>query len=55
MLTFKARSGRTTVSFDGRITKNNKLKPGTYTVTISATANGKRAKTHALTFTIAKS
>jgi hypothetical protein len=52
-LTFNAKAGSRKVSFDGRVSKRTKLKPGHYKVTITASANGKRSSAHSLSFTIA--
>jgi len=48
-LTLTGHAGKNKLVFRGRINKHNKLKPGTYTVTISTGASFQR-----LTFTIAK-
>ena len=54
-LTFNAHPGANTVRFAGRISPTKKLRPGTYTVQLTATnANGKLSKTAALSFTIVK-
>jgi hypothetical protein len=53
LLTFNAKAGSRKVSFDGRISKKTKLKPGRYLVTITASANGKRSAAHSLGCTIA--
>lgn len=52
-LTFHAAAGNRTVRFGGRISKRSKLRPGSYSLLITATANGKSA-TRTLKFTIAK-
>lgn len=47
------KAGRNAVSFSGRISRSNLLKPGTYTVVITATSSsGKKSKPQSLTFTI---
>lgn len=52
-LTFAAKAGTTTVRFGGRVSKHLKLKPGSYTLVITATASKKASTPHALHFTIA--
>ena len=42
--TFKARSGPNKVHFDGLISKHKKLKPGSYTLEVAASASGQRPK-----------
>ncbi len=44
--------GRDRVAFKGRLVSRRKLAPGTYTVTITATANGRASRPQKLTFTI---
>jgi len=51
-LTFSGHAGNNKVRFEGRISKNKKLKPGSYTLLATATALGKRSATRALQFTI---
>jgi hypothetical protein len=51
-VSFNGKAGTRKVAFDGRISKRKKLAPGRYTVTISAVAQGNRARKHTLTFTI---
>jgi hypothetical protein len=51
-LMFSAKAGARKLSFDGRIAKKKKLKPGRYKVTITASANGKRSAPRSLSFTI---
>jgi len=51
-LRFSARIGTRKVSFDGVIAKGKKLKPGTYTLVIVATASGKHSTPKTLRFTI---
>jgi hypothetical protein len=54
-LAFTGHAGRNRVSFQGRISRSNKLKPGTYTLVITATnAGGLRAGPKQLTFTIVR-
>jgi DNA-binding beta-propeller fold protein YncE len=53
-LTFSARTGTSKVRFDGVISKHSKLKPGSYTLLVTATASGKRSATRTLHFTIAR-
>jgi hypothetical protein len=51
-LTFFGHAGRNEVRFDGRITRRRKLKPGSYKLVITATANGQRAAPRRLHFRI---
>jgi hypothetical protein len=51
-LTVTAKAGKRTLSFYGRFSHSKKLKPGTYTVTIRATATGLKSKPAKLSFTI---
>ncbi len=51
-LVVAARKGANKVSFVGRLSHGKKLRPGTYSVAITATAAGKRSKTATLSFTI---
>lgn len=53
-LKLSGRAGTNKVFFDGRITRHLKLAPGTYTVTVTATAGGRRSAPRHLTFTIVK-
>ena len=52
-LTFSAHAGTNKVRFEGRISKHKKLKPGSYTLLVTATASGKHSTTGTLHFTIA--
>ncbi len=52
-LTFSARAGTNKMRFEGLISKHKKLKPGSYTLLVTATASGKRSATRMLRFTIA--
>jgi hypothetical protein len=52
-MTFAAQAGKTTVRFGGRVSKHLKLKPGSYTLVITATASKKTSTPHSLHFTIA--
>jgi len=52
-LTFTSHAGTTKVKFAGRLSKRHKLKPGSYTLVISATASRKTSTAHTLKFTIA--
>ena len=52
-LTFTGHAGANRVKFAGRISKRIKLKPGSYTLAISATASTKTSTAHKLRFTIA--
>jgi hypothetical protein len=54
MVSFASHQGKRKVSFQGRISHSKKLKPGDYTITITAVAFGRRSLTHALSFTIVK-
>jgi DNA-binding beta-propeller fold protein YncE len=53
-LTLSARAGASKVRFDGVLSKHAKLKPGSYTLLVTATASGKRSATRTLHFTIAR-
>ena len=52
-LTFSAHAGTNKVHFEGSISKHKKLKLGSYTLLVAATASGKRSTTRALHFAIA--
>jgi hypothetical protein len=52
-LKFSAHIGRNEVRFQGLTSKHNRLKPGSYTLLITATALGKHSTTSTLHFTIA--
>jgi hypothetical protein len=52
-LTFAAKAGKTTVRFGGRVSRHLKLKSGSYTLVITATASKKTSAPHTLQFTIA--
>ena len=52
-LVFAGRKGANKVSFAGHLAHGKKLRPGAYTVLITATAAGKTSKTSTLKFTIA--
>jgi virginiamycin B lyase len=52
-LTFSAHAGANKVRFEGRISKHKKLKPGNYTLLITATASGEHSTPSTLYFTIA--
>lgn len=51
-LAFNGHAGTNTVKFQGRITSRQKLRPGTYTLVISATGPSGAAAQQRLTFTI---
>lgn len=51
-LALSAHKGTNTVTFDGRISRKQKLSPGTYKLTATASASGVVSKTRSLTFTI---
>jgi hypothetical protein len=53
-LSFAGHAGRNSVTFDGRLSKTKKLKPGRHTLLITATSAGQHSKTRTLTFTIVK-
>lgn len=53
-LTFPAHAGINDLGFEGRISTHTKLKPGSYNVLITATAQGKHSATRALPFAIVK-
>ena len=52
-LTFSADTGTNKVRFEGLISKHKKLRPGSYTLLVTAIASGKRSTTSTLHFTIA--
>lgn len=52
-LVFSAHAGTNKVRFEGLISKHHKLKPGSYTLHMTATASGKHSTTGTLHFTIA--
>jgi len=54
-LTFSAHTGRNKVRFEGSISKRKKLKPGSYTLLVTATASGEHSTPRTLHFTITKS
>jgi len=55
MLSFTGHSGANNVAFAGRISRTNKLKPGRYELTITATdSTGQRSAPVSLSFTIVK-
>jgi len=53
-LTFSAHAATNKVRFEGLISKRHKLKPGSYTLLITATASGQHSTPRTLHFTIAK-
>jgi CopC domain len=53
-LTFTAHTGTNKVHFEGLISKHKKLRPGSYTLMVTATASGKHSTTSTLHFTIAR-
>jgi hypothetical protein len=53
-LTFTGHPGTNKVRFAGRISRTNKLKPGRYTLRITATNKHERSRPQSLTFTIVK-
>ncbi len=52
-LVLTAHAGVNKISFAGHLPQGKKLRPGSYTVSITATAAGKRSKAKTLSFTIA--
>ena len=52
-LSYNAKSGKRMLSFDGKLSRSKKLKPGSYTVLITAKATGLTSKTAKLGFKIA--
>jgi hypothetical protein len=54
-LTFSAHAGTNKVRFQGLISKHKRLRPGSYTLLVTAAASGKRSTTRTLHFTIATS
>ena len=53
-LTLTGHAGQNTVKFAGRLSAHKRLSPGTYTVILTATADGLVSKPSALRFTIVK-
>jgi hypothetical protein len=53
-LTFSGHPGSNRVRFAGRISRTNKLKPGSYTLQITASTQGRRSAPQSLSFTIVK-
>ncbi|HVC07937.1 MAG TPA: beta-propeller fold lactonase family protein [Solirubrobacterales bacterium] len=53
-LTFSAHAGTNRVRFGGRISKRKKLKPGSYTLLVAATASGMNSTPRTLRFKVAK-
>jgi hypothetical protein len=54
-LSFTGHTGTNGVSFQGRISASKRLRPGRYTLLITATdAAGQRSQTQSLSFTIVK-
>jgi hypothetical protein len=51
-LTFSAHAGTNKVRFQGLISKHKRLRPGSYTLLVTAAASGKRSATRTLHFTI---
>jgi streptogramin lyase len=54
-LTFSAHAGTNTVRFEGPISTSKKLRPGSYTLVVTATASGEHSTPSTLHFTIANS
>jgi uncharacterized repeat protein (TIGR01451 family) len=52
-LSYNAKSGKRKVSFDGKLSRSKKLKPGSYTVVITANATGLTSKPAKLSFKLA--
>jgi uncharacterized repeat protein (TIGR01451 family) len=52
-LSFNAKAGKRKLSFDGKLSRSKKLKPGSYTVVLTAKATGLTSKTSKLSFKIA--
>ena len=52
-ITYTAKAGKRKLSFDGRLSHSKKLKPGKYTVVITANGDGLTSKAAKLSFTIA--
>jgi hypothetical protein len=53
-LILNARAGTNHVRFQGRLSRSKKLKPGRYTLIITATSAGLRSTPRSLSFTIVK-
>lgn len=53
-MTFGAHSGTSKLRFQGLVSRHRRLKPGSYTLLVTAAASGKRSATRTLHFTIAK-
>jgi hypothetical protein len=55
VLTVNAHAGTNKVRFQGRLSRSKKLKPGRYTLTITATDSaGNRSRPNSTSFTIAQ-
>jgi hypothetical protein len=54
ILTFSGHAGTNKVRFQGVISKHKKLKPGSYTLLVTATVSGERPATRTLHFKIVK-
>jgi hypothetical protein len=52
-LRFTGQAGTDKVRFEGVISKRHQLKPGSYTLLVTATASGRHSTTSTLHFTIA--
>jgi uncharacterized repeat protein (TIGR01451 family) len=52
-VSFNAKAGKRKITFDGRLSRSKKLKSGSYTVTITASASGLKSKPAKLSFKIA--
>jgi hypothetical protein len=51
-LTFSARTGPNKLSFEGLLSRQRRLKPGSYTLVLTATASGERSTPKTLKFTV---
>jgi hypothetical protein len=52
-LTLSGHSGTNRIKFQGRLSRTKKLRPGSYTVAVTATASGLKSAARSLSFTIA--
>jgi hypothetical protein len=53
-VTLSSKAGTVRISFDGRVSRHQRLVPGSYTVSITATDSAGKSTTHKLTFTLVK-
>jgi hypothetical protein len=53
-ISLPAHAGTNKVRFQGRLSRSKKLKPGRYTLTLTATSSGLRSASRSLSFTIVR-